>query len=236
MPDSRLADLVSVVVPNYNKADYIAECLDSISRQTYDRWELIVVDDGSADPSPTRIAQWLERRERPEAHSVTFVALPRNVGYAGALTTGYFLARGEYIAVQDSDDLSHPDRLLKQVECLKANPALDLVGTNYAAFEADPAGAVRFTEAKWLKYGERIVQTYHEGGHCVCHGTIMFRGRLFDEVGGLSRRIAGAEDYEFIAKCLAHRARIENLPDILYYYRLHREQRSRVYYARKGGG
>jgi hypothetical protein len=62
----------------------------------------------------------------------------------------------------------------------------------------------------------------------------MFRGAVFDQLGGPTRRIRGAEDYEFIVKCLNAKLEVENLPDILYYYRSHPQQRSRQFY-KKGG-
>ncbi|MEK5477611.1 glycosyltransferase family 2 protein [Paenibacillus sp. FSL R5-0407] len=231
----RVSGLVSVVVTNYNKADYIEECLNSIAKQTYKPWELIIIDDHSTDHSRERIERWLKGRSYPPACSALFIPLPRNVGFSGALSHGYFMSRGEYIAVQDSDDWSHPDRLHKQVEHLKANPHIDLVGSNYTAFKVDAEGNLQYTEPKWLKYGEHIMTSYNKGRHCICHGTLLFRGQLFDSMGGPTRKMDGAEDYEFIAKSLANQAKIDNLRDVLYYYRLHPDQRSREFYSRKGG-
>lgn len=231
----RVSGLVSVVVTNYNKADYIEECLTSIAKQSYKPWELIIIDDNSSDHSRERIERWLKGRSYPPSCSALFIPLPRNIGFSGALSHGYFMSRGEYIAVQDSDDWSHPDRLHKQVEHLKANPHIDLVGSNYTAFKMDDEGNLQYIEPKWLKYGENIMTSYNKGRHCICHGTLMFRGQLFDAMGGPTRKMDGAEDYEFIAKSLANQAKIDNLRDVLYYYRLHPDQRSREYYSRKGG-
>jgi hypothetical protein len=114
---------------------------------------------------------------------------------------------------------------------LRSHPDIALVGTSYAAFNNTEQRV--YEEAKWLRYGEEIRKVYQNGGHCVCHGTIMFRGDAFDRIGGLSRRIVGAEDYEFIVKFLNQKERIENIPEILYYYRLHADQRSLAYYAKK---
>jgi glycosyltransferase involved in cell wall biosynthesis len=198
--------------------------------------EIILVDDASTDESLQDVEQWGKEKWRDSEDSsicsdyLTVVSLPRNVGFAGALTTGLFLARGEYIAIQDADDWSHPERLERQVAFLQENSEIDLVGTNYAAFR-DGSKRV-YTPANWLKYGQDIRQVYWSGGHCVCHGTIMFRGSVFDRIGGLTRRIAGAEDYEFIVKFLEAKSRIENLPDILYYYRQHDDQRSTAYFGK----
>lgn len=235
MRHPRVPGLVSVVVTNYNKAEYVTECLDSLAGQSYLKWELIIIDDYSEDHSGMVIEKWLNGRTYPASCSAIYVPLPRNIGFSGALSHGYFLSRGEYIAVQDSDDWSHRDRLLKQVDYLRAHPEYELVGTNYSAFRADESGNIQYERPNWLKFGEHIEACYRKGGHCVCHGTLMFRGRLFDQIGGPTRKVEGAEDYDFIARSLGAKAKINNLQEALYYYRLHPDQRSREYYSRKGG-
>ncbi|MDF2681203.1 MAG: glycosyl transferase [Brevibacillus sp.] len=232
MEIERVKDLVSVVITNYNRADYLLECLDSILLQTYQRWELIFIDDASTDDSVMILNEWVRRHQASFGENqVTVHILPRNVGYSGAINVGFYLARGEFIAVQDSDDYSHVLRLERQVKFLQEHPDIELVGTNYYAFPSETPSKRELST--WIKYGDEIKKVYGNGGHCVCHGTIMFRGRLFDQIGGPTRRIKGAEDYEFIAKSLNARAKIENIPEALYYYRLHANQRSTKYYRRK---
>jgi glycosyltransferase involved in cell wall biosynthesis len=223
---------VSIVITNHNRAAYLAECLDSLHRQTYVNKEIIIVDDASSDRSVDVVRAWCEKNGIVGTDSLILVRLPRNAGFSGAITTGFFLARGEFIAVQDADDFSHSSRLEKQVAYLRSEPDVALVGTNYAAFK-DAEEDRQYVPANWLSYGEEIRSVYRNGGHCICHGTIMFRGDVFDRIGGLSRRIVGAEDYDFIVKFLEHKARIENMPEILYYYRLHTNQRSLAYYSKK---
>ncbi|WNC13433.1 glycosyltransferase family 2 protein [Brevibacillus brevis] len=234
MKGNREAGLVSVVVTNYNRADYLLECLDSILAQTYRKWELIFIDDASTDDSVAIVNEWLRRHQASLTegqNQVILHVLPRNIGFAGAINVGFYLARGEYIAVQDSDDYSHVRRLERQVAFLQENPQIELVGTNYYAFPSETP--TKRELSTWIKYGSDIRKVYGNGGHCVCHGTILFRARLFDQIGGPTRRIEGAEDYEFIAKSLNARANIENLPEALYYYRQHENQRSTKYYRRK---
>ncbi|UED76414.1 glycosyltransferase family 2 protein [Brevibacillus sp. DP1.3A] len=234
MAKQRIEGLVSVVITNFNRAAYIRECLNSILQQTYENWEMILIDDASTDQSVEVAREWLEQNERyfPEDNQVLIHALPRNVGFAGAINIGHYMSRGEFIANQDSDDFSHVLRLSRQVEYLKSHPQIDLVGTNYYAFSSDHPEQKEL--ATWIRYGDDIRKVYGSGGHCVCHGTCMFWGRLFDQVGGPTRRIDGAEDYEFIAKALNARAGVNNIEEALYYYRIHAEQRSAQYYRKKG--
>lgn len=230
----RESGLVSVVVTNFNRAPHLDECLDSILAQTYRNWELVFIDDASTDDSFAVADAWVQKnRESLQERRVTLHRLPRNIGFAGAINVGFYLAQGEFIAVQDSDDYSHPLRLERQVTFLQENPDTEMVGTNYYAFPSGTPGKRQLST--WIRYGDDIRKVYGMGGHCVCHGTILFRGRLFDQIGGPTRRIKGAEDYEFIAKSLNARAKIENLPEALYYYRLHADQRSTKYYRRKEG-
>ncbi|MNP12241.1 putative glycosyltransferase EpsE [compost metagenome] len=138
------------------------------------------------------------------------------------------MAQGEYIAIHDADDFSHPDRLQKQAEYLNTHPDIDFIGTNYMAFEDENASMQVLSN--WLSYGEDIISRYAQGDHCVAHPTAMFRAAAFDKIGGLTRNMNGAEDYEYVAKFIQNGCGVENLPDVLYYYRLHSNQRSKEFY------
>ncbi|MEK4627090.1 glycosyltransferase family 2 protein [Solibacillus sp. FSL R7-0682] len=224
--------LVSIVIPCYNAAQYIEDCLNGLLSQTYKNIEVILVNDASIDNTQAIVEQWIENSNPP--FPTILCNLPVNSGFAGALTIGYFMSSGEYIAVNDADDISHPLRLEKQVDFLLKNPDYDLVGTNYRVFndgQEKDSGKL----ADWLGYGEAIRKIYANGKHCVSHGTILFRGKVFDLLGGPTRRIHGAEDYEFIVKFLNANLKIENLKEVLYYYRNHDQQRSKTFYGGGGG-
>ncbi len=226
---NRIDGLVSVVIPCYNASEYIEDCLNGIYSQTFPNIEVIIVNDASTDDTKKIVEQWIEK-SNPSFKTI-ICDLPVNTGFAGAITTGFFLTSGEYIAVNDADDISHPNRLEKQVDFLLKNPDYDLIGTNYKMFSDGEKENGKV--ANWLYYGQDIRKVYANGKHCVCHGTILFRGKAFDLLGGPTRRIHGAEDYEFIVKFLNAKLKIENLRDILYYYRSHDKQRSSQFY---GGG
>lgn len=226
----RISDRVSIVVTNYNNGHYIRACLNSILRQTYKNLELIIVDDSSTDRSIHKIRAWKHSLKLPRQtkNRIVIVSLPRNIGFAGAVHTGLFMSRGEFIAMQDADDLSHLERIKKQVQFLRERTDIDVVGSNYSAFET--GNFYQQEHPHWLRYGEEIKQTYQKGGHCVCHGSMLFRSSVFDRVGGHTRKMEGAEDYEFVSQCINHGIGVENIPEILYYYRSHSAQRSRKYY------
>jgi glycosyltransferase involved in cell wall biosynthesis len=112
---------VSVILPVYNGEPYLAEAVDSILGQTYADFELIAIDDGSRDGSGALLDAVRDPRVR--------VVHQENMGLALTLNKGIALARGEFIARQDQDDISRPERLARQVAYLDAHPACGLLGT-----------------------------------------------------------------------------------------------------------
>lgn len=157
---------------------------------------------------------------------IAYVRLPRNVKQPGSATTGLFLARGEFIACQAAHDLSHPTRIEKQVNFLHEHPDVDMVGTTvgttYEAFNDGDFEHRTVEHAGWLAYGrEQIRKSYSNGQHCVCDGTILMRGHVFDRLGGWTRRMKGVSDFEFVGRYVSSGVATENLTDILYYYRVH---------------
>ncbi|MOA05368.1 putative glycosyltransferase EpsE [compost metagenome] len=230
----RIPGLVSIMIPCYNSSSFIEETLNSITAQTYPDIEIIIINDGSTDTSLEQIHYWMESKE-VQARFVSkqrfqLLNLPYNIGYAGANTIGLFLARGEFIAIHDSDDLSHPERILKQVEFLRSHDDFGLVGTHFAEFWTHNP-KVKYVPT-WIEFGhEKIKEKYEMGKSSACYGTLLFRGLVFDETGGLIRNLPWktaivGHDKLFITRCLQQGFRIDNIPEVLYYYRLHGAQMS----------
>ena len=118
-PDGRdEPPLVSVIVPSYNHARYVVDCLESVATDPYPAKELVVIDDGSTDGSPEIIEKW--RRAHPELR-VTFNAR-ENRGQTATLNELVRLAEGPYIAYLASDDMLHPGGLAARVDYLEAHP------------------------------------------------------------------------------------------------------------------
>jgi glycosyltransferase involved in cell wall biosynthesis len=107
---------ISVLLPVYNDEDTIGDALESVLNQTFDRYEVIVVDDGSTDRSADIV------REYTDDASVRMVSHEANQGLPAALNTGLKTAEGKFVARQDADDISCPDRFETQYEYLTANP------------------------------------------------------------------------------------------------------------------
>lgn len=111
-------ELVSVITPCYNGANYIAETIESVLSQTYQKWEMIIVDDGSKDASADIIKYFVQKDSR------IILVQQENAGSAAARNHGIRRAKGQYIALLDADDLWLPEFLEKQISFLKKKQAI----------------------------------------------------------------------------------------------------------------
>lgn len=124
------ADLVSVVVPTYNRAYCVGRAIDSVRKQTHKNWELIVVDDGSTDDTAAFVSKQYGSDPRIRYIHQT------NAGVSAARNTGINAARGNFVAFLDSDDVWKPWKLELQLECFRAFPDIGMVWTEFQAVDA----------------------------------------------------------------------------------------------------
>lgn len=200
--------LISVVLPVYNGALYLQEAIDSILAQSYSEFELIIIDDGSNDNSSDIIRSYSDLRIR--------FYQQQNQGLAATLNNCIALATGEYIARQDQDDTSYPDRLAKQVEFLNNNLEYGMVGTWAEIWEKDKSTdrAHRHpTNDLELKFELLFNNPF-------VHSSMMIRKEVFDNVGGYSidKTRQPPEDYEMWSR-VAKNYKVANLPEMLHVYR-----------------
>lgn len=118
---------VSIILPAYNAAETIGEAMESMIRQTWTDWELIVINDGSKDKTKDVILDYTDERIR-------YIENDGNKGLIYTLNRGLELATGEYIARMDADDISLPERLQKQVDYMDAHPKCAICGTWFKTF------------------------------------------------------------------------------------------------------
>lgn len=131
--------LVTVILPIYNAGPYLRQAVLSIVRQTFTDWELLVIDDASTDDAIESIVDITDAR-------ICRIRNPANLGLAATLNIGIELARGEFIARMDQDDIAYPERLERQLAMLRADPQLDLVAVRCLAIdrEGEIVGALPF--------------------------------------------------------------------------------------------
>jgi glycosyltransferase involved in cell wall biosynthesis len=218
--------LVSVVIPTYNREQYICDALDSLKNQTYKNIEVIVIDDCSTDNTEHEVKKWREKNRKVFMNFI-YLRLPRNRDEWWAWNIGFFIAEGEYIAIHSSDDLSHEERIEKQVRFLIDNIDIAVVGSNYKVFMDSVDNVIGNSE--WLIYdSNRIEESYRENfEHCVASGTVMFRADILDNTIGFRKLANNINDYHFIADIINHDYSVVNIRDELYYVRKHEGQKSK---------
>ncbi len=190
-------------------ANYLDASICSILEQSYRDFEFIIVDDGSDALIGDRLKVWADRDHRICLHKLT-----ANVGLTKALNAGLELARGDYLARQDADDISGPQRLAAQLEFLSAHPEADAVGTDVLLI--NDAGE---------KIGELKIDPNLNGlfrRNLLVHGSMLFRRHVFDLLGGYDDRMRLSQDYELYLRMLRlHGMRIGILSEMHYSLRQH---------------
>lgn len=200
--------VVSVIMVVHNGARYLTQAIDSVLSQTFQEFELIVVDDGSTDDTPSLLSSYGD--SRISVRREEWAGLTQGLNVAAHLATGLYLAR------MDADDRCLPDRLSAQVEFLRRNPRVAVVGTTYQVI--DEAGAVLGPELVPTDHQD-IIRTLRTAGNCLAHGSIMMRRRVFQEVGGYRAFFQYAQDYDLYLR-VAEAHQLANLPETLYQWRL----------------
>jgi glycosyltransferase involved in cell wall biosynthesis len=122
--------LVTVILPVFNGRKTLFAAVNSICQQTYENWELLVLDDGSTDGSLATASSFRDDRVIPVVRS-------NGQGLTARLNQGIDLAKGRYIARMDADDIAFPERLARQVAYLESHPVVDLLGTRAVVFRDD---------------------------------------------------------------------------------------------------
>jgi len=176
--------LISVIIPCYNQAHYLAEAVESVLNQTFNDWEIIVVNDGSPDDTKGAFQQLVNRWPK---HVLRYREKP-NGGLADARNAGIAIARGKYILPLDADDKLHPEMLARTVALLEAQPDISIAYTDVVHFGA-VNGVVHAAEFDFAKLCQNNQLNY-------CS---LFRRELWTAVGGYhANMLWGYEDWDFL--------------------------------------
>lgn len=220
MSISESAPVVSVVMPVYNTAEYLAGAIESILKQTFTSIELIIVDDGSEDGS-LQIAEQFEAADK----RIRLIVQEGNKGNYPSRNHGMALARGEYIAVMDSDDVALPNRLERQVQFLQEHPGFTMVGSRVLLI--DPEGAPVGSKEGLFTEHEDIDAALMERKWAVVHPTVLMRRSAVNAVGGYREKFRTCADHDIYIR-LAELGRVANLPEVLLCYRQHYSSLTRL--------
>lgn len=195
--------LVSVLMNCYNGEKYLRAALDSVLAQTYQNWELVFWDNQSTDDSAAICKSYVDPRIR-------YFYASGHTELGPARIQAFQQIRGEFVAVLDADDISHPDRLARQVAFLKQHPDVALVGS-WAQY-IDEKGKI-FDEFK-PPSDQQELQDCLGWTNPIIHSSVMYRYQLAHEAGGYPENIVWAQDFG-LTLALAQRAKIAMIADYL---------------------
>ena len=184
-------DLVSVILPTYNRGYCISKSIESVLNQSYNELELIVVDDGSTDETENIVSTYVDKKQR----RVRYIKLEKNAGVCNARNIGIKYAEGTYIAFQDSDDFWMPEKLEKQMDAIKNANA------DYS-----------YTYIEYMLNGEKVIvppeevplenlsgNVYHKilERNTIGAPTLVMARYCYEKIGGFDEIFPAIEDYDY---------------------------------------
>lgn len=201
---------ISVVMSMYNAEKYLRPALESILSQTFKDFEFIIIDDGSFDRSSEIVMSYTDPRIR--------LVQQVNHKLVYSLNKAVHMARGEYIARMDADDISMPTRLEDELALFELKPRLGLVGSFFAYIEEATSKPTSDVIAYPTKHTDVRRALYVNNPFA--HGSVMYRRRAFLEAGNYTDAYGPTEDYELWRRIAEKNWELELIPKVLYLYRL----------------
>lgn len=199
----------SVITPVYNtNRKHLEECISSVLAQTFENWELCLVDDHSSKPQVRKIleaAASLDPRIRP-------IFREKNGGIVDASNDGLSMARGEFVVLLDHDDVIEPDALMLINELIDSDPLIDYVYTDETLITDGGQVVERFHKPDWSP--ERFRHQMY-----VCHLSVIRRSLVL-EVGGFRPGYDGSQDYDLMLRVAEKARKIAHIPKLLYHWRM----------------
>jgi len=191
-----------------NDAKYIRESVDSILNQTFKDFEFLIMNDGSTDETYEILKSYNDSRIRIHKNR-------KNIGLTKSLNIGLRMAKGKYIARQDADDISMPERLEKQVDFLEQNKDVGLVGAYSCVINGK--GKILY-KSRVSERNEEISEKLMRG-NIFAHGSVMFRRALIEKVGMYREEFKSSQDYDLWLR-FKEVTEAANIPEFLYKWRL----------------
>lgn len=197
---------ISIVLPTYNGADFLAQAIDSILNQTMSDFELIIVDDASTDKTPDIIADYVRKDKR--IHSIRN---PYNQHIATSLNNGFKVAKGKYLTWTSDDNLYRPRALAVLSDYLDEHPEVDLVYSDWTKFNVVSGIEERM-------HFDTTPKDILE--NCIVGPCFMYRSQIAQKVGAYDSMYPLVQDYDYWLRFYLE-ASFATLPEDLYIYRLH---------------
>ncbi len=206
---------ISVLMPVYNAEKYLKNAIDSILSQTNSDFEFIIIDDCSSDSSVSIIESYSDKR-------IVFLKNEQNSGVAVTLNRGLAVCQGEYVARMDSDDISRPERLEKQLQFLEKHPDVAVVTCGVRTF----CGEHTISDGGWTSIEPEKIKKDLFFSCALAHPTVMMRKEVINSLGGYVPEYNGLEDYELWCRVI-EKHKIASIGEVLFEYRVHEGQVSK---------
>lgn len=209
--------LVSIKIASYDHGRFIGKTIQSVLNQSYQNFELIIVDDCSQDESLEIIKSFTDERIR-------VIVNEKNIGASASSRKAKAFCTGKYFCSLDSDDYFHPNKLATQVAYMESHPEIDLVGTlvqtvdELSSMNPNPATANWFNTPLDLNQPESWIWQNH-----LCHSSVLIRKHVHDQVWDYESCLRHTNDWSNWIRLLASGAKFYVIPEQLTYYRLHPE-------------
>jgi glycosyltransferase involved in cell wall biosynthesis len=211
--DSRPA--VSIIIPVYNGIQYIREAIESVRKQIFTDYEIIVINDGSP------YLEELERSLEPFREDILYI-MQENRGPSGARNRGILAARGEYLAFLDGDDYWHPNFLSEQMSFIRSNPTVDLVYADALIIGDSPLAGKTFMQTT-PSNGEVTLESLLDERCTVILSGVVVRKQKVIEVGLFDENFRYGEDYDLWLRLAMHGAQLSYQRKVLLCKRKHEE-------------
>ncbi len=202
--------LISIIMPVYNpRKEHLIAAIQSCKNQTYDNWELCIVDDASTDKE---ILQLLKKYEKEKNIKISYHK--KNKGIAETTNDALKLAKGEFIALLDHDDMLSPEALFQVVKVLNENPETDFIYSDEDKISPEGLYILPFFKPNWAP------DTFYSVMY-TCHLGV-YRKSIVDKIGGFRKGFEGAQDYDFVLRFIENTSddKIFHIPKILYHWRM----------------
>lgn len=204
---------ISVLMAVYNGSRYLGEAIDSILQQTYTDFEFLILDDGSTDETPHLLQRYAALDAR-----IHILNRP-NQGLTRSLNQMLSLARGEFIARMDADDVALPDRFVQQVKLLESDSQIACVGGSYDII--DDRGEWLF-RVELPESDAEIQQQLLSGQTAIQHPCAMMRRITLEQVGGYDETLKTSQDIDLWLR-IGEVGTLANVPQVILKYRVHEQ-------------
>lgn len=217
---------IAVIMSTYNESDFeLSASIDSVLNQTFEDFEFIIVND---NPDNTKIEHLLQKYKNLDRR-IRVIQNKENIGLAASLNAGIATSSAEYIARQDADDISLPERFQIQVDYLEANANCALVCAN--RIDIDEESELLGTGTNFTLPDDKIKKIMPYGS-VIIHPTVMMRKQVVEKLGGY-RNLRSGQDYDLWLRMIAAGYNIHILPEVLLKYRIRKNSISKINFAKQ---